>query len=248
MVTTGGFSPIVTGIIYCSTIDFCQSVYELRRAREWTEALTRWWEQQPEMVAYTGTCLVHRAEIMEMAGAWQEALDEARRAQDRFVRGTASGRIVGRGHYRQGELHRLRGEHEEAEHAYRAAAECGCEPQPGLALLRLAQGREEDAVGGIRRALGETSVEAERAEPAARLRRDHGGRRGDRRGRARPRASSSGAPSACRAACSMRSRRAPGARRTWPPAIPRKPWSPFAAASTCGRSSAPPTRRRGPGC
>ena len=155
MLTTGRLSPIVSGIIYCSTIDFCQSVYELRRAREWTEALTRWWEQQPEMVAYTGVCLVHRAEIMEMAGAWQDALDETRRAQDRFVRGTASARAVGRGHYRQGELHRLRGEFAEAEAAYREAAGCGCEPQPGLALLRLAQGRDEDAAAGIRRALGE---------------------------------------------------------------------------------------------
>ena len=155
MVTTDRLSPIVNGIIYCSTIDFCQSVYELRRAREWTEALTQWWERQPEMVAYTGVCLVHRAEIMEMAGAWQDALDEARRAHDRFERGTASGRAIGRGHYRQGELHRLRGEFAEAEAAYGEAAGCGCEPQPGLALLRLAQGRDEDAAAGIRRALGE---------------------------------------------------------------------------------------------
>ena len=80
MVTTGAVSPIVAGIIYCGTIDFCQSAYDLRRAREWTEALTRWWDQQPELLAYTGTCLVHRAEIMEMAGAWHDALEEARRA------------------------------------------------------------------------------------------------------------------------------------------------------------------------
>jgi ATP/maltotriose-dependent transcriptional regulator MalT len=161
-VTSGGVSPIPTGIIYCSTIDFCQSVYELRRAREWTEALTRWWEQRPEMVAYTGVCLVHRAEIMEMAGAWQEALEEARRAHERFVRGTASSSAIGRGHYREGELHRLRGEFAEAESAYREAAGCGCEPQPGLALLRQAQGRSGDAAGGIRRALGEATGESER--------------------------------------------------------------------------------------
>ena len=162
MVTTGAVSPIVAGIIYCGTIDFCQSAYDLRRAREWTEALTRWWDQQPELLAYTGTCLVHRAEIMEMAGAWHDALEEARRAHERFQRGTASSRTMGRGHYREGELHRLCGEFDEAERAYREAAECGCEPQPGLALLRLAQGREEDAVGGIRRALAEASLEAER--------------------------------------------------------------------------------------
>jgi DNA-binding CsgD family transcriptional regulator len=162
MVTMGGLSPIVMGIIYCSTIDFCQSVYELGRAREWTEALTRWWEQQPEMVAYTGVCLVHRAEIMEMAGAWHQALEEARRARDRFERSTPGSFAMGRAHYREGELHRLRGELAEAERAYREAAGVGCEPQPGLALLRLAQGNDEAAAGAIRRALGETTGDAER--------------------------------------------------------------------------------------
>jgi hypothetical protein len=82
-VTTGELSPIVTGLVYCNTIAFCQSVYELRRAREWTAALTRWWEQQPDMVAFTGRCLVHRAEIMELGGAWRDALEEARRAGGR---------------------------------------------------------------------------------------------------------------------------------------------------------------------
>jgi DNA-binding CsgD family transcriptional regulator len=153
----GVFSPVVTGIVYCGTIDFCQSVYELQRARDWTEALSRWWDEHPEMVAGTGICLVHRAEVMEISGAWQQALEEARRAHARFELGTARRPTVGRAHYRQGELHRLRGELDEAEAAYREAAGCGWEPQPGLALLRLAQGRDEAAAGAIRRVLGETS-------------------------------------------------------------------------------------------
>jgi DNA-binding CsgD family transcriptional regulator len=155
---TGGLSPIVTGIVYCSTIDFCQRVYELQRAREWTEALTRWWDEQPEMVAYTGSCLVHRAEIMEMSGSWEQALDEARRAHERFAAGSPTQSTVGNAHYRQGELHRLRGEFAEAESSFREAARCGGEPQPGLALLRLAQGNEEAAAGAMRRALGEAST------------------------------------------------------------------------------------------
>ena len=158
----GRFSPVVTGIVYCSTIDFCQSVYELQRARDWTEALSLWWEEHPEMVAGTGTCLVHRAEVMEISGAWQQALEEARRARLRFELGTANRSTVGRAHYRQGELHRLRGEFDQAEAAYREAAGCGWEPQPGLALLRLAQGRDEVAAGAIRRVLGETSGPGER--------------------------------------------------------------------------------------
>ena len=86
-VTAGELSPIVTGIVYCSVIMGCQEVYALRRAQEWTAALTRWCEEQPEMVAFSGRCLVHRAEIMELHGAWREALEEARRAHQRCLQG-----------------------------------------------------------------------------------------------------------------------------------------------------------------
>jgi hypothetical protein len=92
-VTSGELSPIVTGMVYCNTIGFWQSVYELRRAREWTDALTRWCEQQPDMVAHTGVCLVHRAEIMQLQGAWDAALEEARRAGERFARGVLNERV-----------------------------------------------------------------------------------------------------------------------------------------------------------
>ena len=68
-VTAGELSPIVTGLVYCNTIAFCQSVFEVRRAREWTSALTQWCAGQPDMVAHTGVCLVHRAEIMQLQGA-----------------------------------------------------------------------------------------------------------------------------------------------------------------------------------
>ena len=156
-VTTGELSPIVTGLIYCNTIAFCQSVYELRRAREWTAALTEWCEGQPDMVAHTGACLVHRAEIMELAGAWEDALDEARRAHGRIALGAPDQETAGHARYREGEVLRLRGELASAEEAYAEASLHGREPQPGLALLRLAQGRGEDAARAIRRALGEAT-------------------------------------------------------------------------------------------
>ena len=84
-VTAEELSPIVTGIVYCGVILACQEVYEVRRAREWTRALADWWALQPEMVAFTGRCLVHRAEILQLDGAWRSALEEARRAGERFV-------------------------------------------------------------------------------------------------------------------------------------------------------------------
>ena len=159
-VTSGALSPIVAGILYCNTISVCQSVYELRRAREWTAALTLWCERQPDMVAHTGVCLVHRAEIMQLQGGWQAALEEAEHVT---ARGLLNQRAFGRALYVQGDLHRLRGDFGAAERAYRAAARQGEQPQPGLALLRLAQDSVEAAVAGIRRAVGESSQPLQRA-------------------------------------------------------------------------------------
>jgi DNA-binding CsgD family transcriptional regulator len=154
----GELSPIVTGLVYCSVIDGCQEIYAIRRAQEWTTALSHWCEEQPDMVAFTGRCLVHRAEILQMHGAWQDALDEARRAGERLTR------AAGQAAYRRGELHRLRGDLAAAEDAYREASHHGSEPQPGLALLRLAQGNGDAALAAMRRALSEA------ADPVARIR------------------------------------------------------------------------------
>jgi DNA-binding CsgD family transcriptional regulator len=161
-VTAGELSPIITGIVYCSVIMGCQEVYALRRAQEWTVALTRWCEEQPAMVAFSGRCLVHRAEIMELHGAWREALEEARRAHQRCVQGKNQS-AAAQAFYRQAEVHRLQGRFSAAEEAYRDASRCGCEPQPGLALLRLAQGNDDAAAAAIRRAVGETTEPLKRA-------------------------------------------------------------------------------------
>jgi DNA-binding CsgD family transcriptional regulator len=164
MVAVSGeeLSPIVTGLMYCSVIDGCREAFALRRAREWTAALSGWCEEQPDMVSFTGRCLVHRAEIMQLHGSWADALVEAGRARERFAQGANPG-AAGEAHYRRGELYRLRGELEAAEDAYREASRCGREPQPGLALLRMTQGRTEAASAAMRRLAAETAEPIERA-------------------------------------------------------------------------------------
>jgi len=161
-VTAGELGPIMTGLIYCSVIQACQRVYALARAWEWTSALTEWCEAQPQMAAFTSTCLVHRAEIMQVRGAWLDAMAEARRAQARQSQGSEQASQAA-AHYQQAEVHRLRGDNEAAEAAYRSASQQGHDPQPGLALLRLTQGRHDAAAAAMRRAVGEARDPLERA-------------------------------------------------------------------------------------
>lgn len=149
-------SPIVTGLVYCSVIEACQQVFAISRARQWTAALKTWCDSQLGIVAFTGKCLVHRAEILQVGGDWTAALDEARCAAERLATG-ASVRPPGLARYQEAELLRLRGETEAAEDAYKTAGRAGVDPQPGLALLRLAQGKSEAATKAIRRAAASAS-------------------------------------------------------------------------------------------
>jgi DNA-binding CsgD family transcriptional regulator len=160
-VAGGELSPIASGIVYCGVILACQDAHELRRAQEWTEALTAWCDRQPDLVAFTGRCRVHRSQIMRLHGAWAEALAEARRAAERCL-ASGNARAAGEARYEEGEVHRLAGDYESAENAYREASGHGWEPQPGLALMRLAQGDADAAQAAIRR------VEAEATEPGRR--------------------------------------------------------------------------------
>jgi ATP/maltotriose-dependent transcriptional regulator MalT len=162
VLTSDELSPIVCGIVYCGVILSCQEAYDPRRAQEWTAALARWCERQPEMVSFSGRCHVHRAEIMHLQGAWSDALDEARRASARAAEGNHRGALA-EAAYVQGEVHRLRGRPGPAEEAYREASRYGRDPQPGLALLRLAQGDVDAAAVAIRRALSENSEGPKRA-------------------------------------------------------------------------------------
>lgn len=161
-VTSGEVSPMPTGIVYCGAIGGCRVAFEPRRAQEWTDALHGWCERQPEMLAFSGDCFVHRGELMELHGAWAEALGELDRAAARATR-AGNVRVAAQAAYRRGEILRLQGDLPGAERAYREAARGGCEPQPGLALLRLAQGDADAACAAIRRVLDETTEPSRRA-------------------------------------------------------------------------------------
>lgn|SRR5215469_15355444 len=159
-VTAGEVSPLTAGGVYCSVLDACGEIFDLRRAQEWTSALEQWCASQPEIVPYRGHCMVRRAEILQLHGAWEDAMAQARRACERF---SQPPRVeAGGAFYRLAELHRVRGEFDAAEKAYREAGRWQRTPQPGMALLRLAQGEIETASSAIRRIADEVSEVAHR--------------------------------------------------------------------------------------
>jgi DNA-binding NarL/FixJ family response regulator len=147
-VESGEVSAIVAGIVYCAVIETCLEIYDLRRAQEWTEVLSNWCDAQPQMVPYKGQCLTRRSEIMQLHGAWQKAIEEAHRACELLTKPTGEA-AAGAAFYQLGELYRMRGDYGKAEEAYRQANNWGRKPQPGLALLRLAEGQTEMAKASI---------------------------------------------------------------------------------------------------
>ena len=162
-------SPRATSMMYCAAIATCHEAREFGRAREWTHALGTWLDSLPRLGgAYFGNCRIYRAYLMCLRGSWQEALEEVAFVCD-DLSGNYGQLVAGHAHYQLAEIHRLLGNNSEAEASYRQAAELGGQTQPGLSLLRLAQGEVDKAVLGIRRALAETPGQLERLDllPAA---------------------------------------------------------------------------------
>ncbi len=151
-VTNGEPSAIVAGVIYCAVIEACQEMFDIRRAQQWTEALSHWCGSHPDLVPYRGQCLVHRSEIFRFHGDWSDALVEAQHACERLSDPPGQP-AFGAAAYQLAELHRLVGDFPDAEDGYRRAHELGKAVHPGLALLRLAQGRVEAADAAIRGAI-----------------------------------------------------------------------------------------------
>lgn len=150
-VVSGEVGPIASGVAYCAVLLVCMELFDLARASEWTAALDTWCTSQPDLVPYRGQCLVHQAQLQQVAGDWATAMSTAAEACARLQ--DPPHPALGLACYQQGELHRLRGEFDAAADAYRAASRAGYPPMPGLALLEWRRGQTDDSAASLRRAL-----------------------------------------------------------------------------------------------
>jgi class 3 adenylate cyclase len=158
----GDLRPHSTGLVYCITISTCQDLGDYRRAAEWTEAANRWCDRL-DVTGFPGACRIHRAEALRLRGDWPAAEAQALEACQELLDFDRS--ITSMGHYEIGEIRRRRGDFKGAEEAYATTNELGGDAQPGLALLRVAQGKIEAGAAGIAHSL------ANIGDPLRRLRR-----------------------------------------------------------------------------
>jgi DNA-binding NarL/FixJ family response regulator len=162
-VLAGEVGSLFTGVVYCDVIEACLQLGDVGRAGEWSDAARAWCETVPAESHFPGLCRINRAELAILRGAWREAEEEASRATDELTRldPTASGAAW----YVAGEARRRAGNLTTAEQAFSRAQEIGFEPQPGSALLRLAQGKAEMAGSALR-----VAIAAEVGNPLRRAR------------------------------------------------------------------------------
>jgi class 3 adenylate cyclase len=154
--TSGELDPLATGIVYCVTIDSCQALGDCGRASEWTEAANRWCDRL-DVSGFPGACRVHRAEVLRLRGEWPKAEEQAAQACEELH--DYNRPVTAAGFYEIAEIRRRQGNFAAAEEAYQKADELGRDPQPGLALLRLAQGKVDAATAAVRRTLGNEALD-----------------------------------------------------------------------------------------
>jgi class 3 adenylate cyclase len=164
---SGLLGPWASAATYCGTISTCATLGDYRRAAEWISEVRRR-PAAARSCEFPGDCRIHRAEILQLRGDWEEAEVEAARACDELASWDAAHVAVGL--YELGTLSLRRGDVAAAEHAFRQVEGMGGSTQPGRATLELLRGRPETACASLKEALdaaGDDALARARLLPAA---------------------------------------------------------------------------------
>jgi class 3 adenylate cyclase len=157
---SGELDPLATGVVYCATIDSCQLLGDCGRAIEWSEEANRWCDRL-DVTGFPGACRIHGAELLRLRGDWPKAEEQAVQACAELH--DYNRLITAGGFYEIAEIRRRQGDFAAAEEAYRQASDAGHPAQPGLAQLRLAQGKVDAAAAALRRELADITDPLQRA-------------------------------------------------------------------------------------
>lgn len=150
-VINGELAPLFTGWVYCNALSSCHDLADLSRALQWSEAATKWCADLDAGRLYPGICRLHVVELESLRGSWKTAAEQAQLACEELT--SHDPRYAGGAYYLIGELHRMTGRLDLAEEAFTRSHQLGRLPQPGLARVRMAQGRVAAAVNALQLAL-----------------------------------------------------------------------------------------------
>lgn len=154
-VVAGEVGDYWAGAVYCNVIAACLEIADVRRAAEWAEAARAWSESIPSESLYPGLCRVNRAQVASLRGEWSLAEAESVLATEQLL--ITNPPLAAEALYETGDVRRRRGDLAGAEAAFERAHELGFQPQPGLGLLRLAQGKIDAALSALRSAVAAPS-------------------------------------------------------------------------------------------
>ncbi len=141
--------PITGSVLYCNILWACRTFGDWARANQWTIGYQRFCAAS--RMGFSGSCQLHRAEVLGIGGSLREALAHVNDALSRLS-GDAPW-AVGDACRVLGDLHAAMGNPAAALAAYDKAYALGWDPEPGHAMLLLELGEAEAAYVSLERSL-----------------------------------------------------------------------------------------------
>ncbi|MCT8999285.1 winged helix-turn-helix domain-containing protein [Chelativorans intermedius] len=147
---SSGLDPVTGSTIYCNILWACRNFGDWERASQWTLGYQKWCSDCG-IHNFTGSCQLHRAELLGVQGTLAQAEQLIAGALETLS--CDAPWAIGDAYRVLGDIHRIKGELDKAERAYESACAVGWDPQPGLALLQHEKGNGAAALSGLERAM-----------------------------------------------------------------------------------------------